>query len=189
MDALEERPGVRGAGRLLDLASGTGPISFALHRRFDEVWAVDQEPDMVGVARQKAEAAGIGNIRFLASAAEDLSEPEQSFDLVAIGNAFHRLRREAVAARVFRWLRPGRFLALVWGGSPWEGRALWQQAMSVTMQRWMTRVRADDRIPAGDDQAPRGPPGAARPSHAGVQLAGAYQFPTAHEWPLEALIG
>jgi hypothetical protein len=55
---------------------------------------------------------------------------------------------EVVAARVFRWLRPGRFLALVWGGSPWEGPAPWQQAMSATMQRWMTRVRADDRIPS-----------------------------------------
>jgi len=189
IDDLAERAGVSGEGRLLDLACGTGPISFALHRRFDEVWAVDQEPDMVGVARQKAEAAGIGNIRFLASAAEDLSAPEQSLDLVAIGNAFHRLRREAVAARVFRWLRPGRFLALVWGGSPWEGRALWQQAMSATMQRWMTRVRADDRIPAGYDQARQDRPDAAVLRESGFQLAGAYQFPTAHEWPLEALIG
>src|SRR5258708_9699968 len=104
IDDLAERAGVSGEGRLLDLACGTGPISFALHRRFDEVWAVDQEPDMVGVARQKAEAAGIGNIRFLASAAEDLSQPEQSFDLGAIGKAFHRLPPGAAAAPGFPWL-------------------------------------------------------------------------------------
>src|SRR5258708_37411382 len=110
----------------------------------------------------------MGSIRMLAWAAEDLYEPEQSFDLVAIGNAFHRLRREAVAARVFRWLRPGRFLALVWGGSPGEGRALWQQAMSATMQRWMTRGRPDDRIPAGDDQAPPRPAQPRAPRRASV---------------------
>src|SRR5258708_11649615 len=106
IDARGARAGVRGEGSLPTPAWGTGPISFALRRRFDEVWAVDQEPDMVGVARQKAEAAGIGNIPFLASAAEDLSEPEQSFDLVALGNAFHRPRPGGVAARRFPRLRP-----------------------------------------------------------------------------------
>src|SRR5260370_42712260 len=126
---LAERSEASGEGRLLALACGTGEISSALRRQFGQVWAVDQEPDMVGVAREKAEAAGIGNIRFLTSAAEDLSAPEQSFDLVAIGNAFHRLPRETVAARVFRWLRPGRFLAPGWGGSPWEGPAPRPQAM------------------------------------------------------------
>src|SRR5260370_26458752 len=108
---------------------------------------------MVGVAREKGEAAGIGNIRFLTSAAKDLSAPERSFDLVAIGNAFHRLPRETVAARVFRWLRPGRFLALAWGGSPWEGQAPWQQAMSATMERWQTRAQDRDRVPPGYERA------------------------------------
>jgi ubiquinone/menaquinone biosynthesis C-methylase UbiE len=46
-----------------------------------------------GVARQKATAAGIDSIHFEISAAEDLPAPENPFDLVAIGNAFHRRRR------------------------------------------------------------------------------------------------
>src|SRR5258708_13022268 len=121
IEEREEGGGVGGEGRPLALACGPGPISFALHRRFDEVWAVDQEPDMVGVARQKAEAAGIGNIRFLASAPEDLSEPEQSFDLVAIRKAFHRLPPGAAAAPVFPWLRPAPFPAPVWRASPSAG--------------------------------------------------------------------
>jgi ubiquinone/menaquinone biosynthesis C-methylase UbiE len=86
-----------------------------MNGRCREVWAVDQEPDMIDVARQKATAAGISSICFLTSAAEDLSAPDDSFDLIPIKNAFHRMQRESVAARVFRWLRPGQFIALLWG--------------------------------------------------------------------------
>ena len=46
-------------GRLLDLACGTGQLAFALRRWFGEVWAVDQEPDMVAVVRAKAAASGV----------------------------------------------------------------------------------------------------------------------------------
>ena len=98
IDDLAVRSGATGRGRLLDLACGTGQVTFALASRFGEVWAVDQEPDMTSLVRQKARSAGLGHIRVLTSAAEDLQAPEGFFDLVAIGNAFHRLPRAAVAA-------------------------------------------------------------------------------------------
>jgi ubiquinone/menaquinone biosynthesis C-methylase UbiE len=189
IDDLAERSGAAGEGRLLDLACGTGQLGFALHGRFEEVWAVDQEPGMVGVAREKAEAAGIGNIRFLTSAAEELSAPEESFDLVAIGNAFHRLRREATAANAFRWLRPGGFLALAWGGTPWEGKAPWQKAMSATLEQWMTRVEAHGRIPPEYGRVRREHPDLAILHESGFRLVGYYQFPAACEWTPEALTG
>ena len=55
---LAARTGADGTRRLLDLACGTGQVSFALRDRFAEIWAVDQEPGMIAVARQKAAAAG-----------------------------------------------------------------------------------------------------------------------------------
>ena len=45
---------VSGRGRLLDLACGTGQLTFPLRQRFADVRAVDQEPDMVEVVRVKA---------------------------------------------------------------------------------------------------------------------------------------
>ena len=51
-DDLAERSGAGSQGSLLDLACGPGLISFAMHGRFREVWAVDQEPGMIDVARQ-----------------------------------------------------------------------------------------------------------------------------------------
>jgi SAM-dependent methyltransferase len=182
---LTHRSGARGEGSLLDLGCGPGLISFAMHDQFSDILAVDQEPGMIEVARQKAKTAGITNIRFLVSAAEDLSVPGESFDLVAIGNAFHRMPRADVAARVLRWLRPGQFLALLWGGSPWEGPASWQQAMSATMARW----RADDRVPPryAENRSQRPDSGILR--DAGFQLAGCYQFSVSWDWTPEALIG
>jgi SAM-dependent methyltransferase len=189
IDDLAERSGASGAGRLLDLACGTGQLSFALRGRFGEIWAVDQEPDMIGVVREKAEAAGPGKIRPLISAAEDLAAPGESFDLVTIGNAFHRLRREAVAANVFRWLRPGRFLALAWGDSPWSGEEPWQQVLRATMQRWRTQAGAGSRIPPGHEQDRRERPDLAILRQAGLDVVGDFQFSATHDWTPDALVG
>lgn len=186
---LLERAEVDGTGRLLDLACGTGQISFALHRSFAEVWAVDQEPDMIRVGREKAAEAGVRNIRFLRSTAEDLRASEESFDLVALGNAFQRVRRETVARNARRWLRPGRYLALLWSESPWRGEAPWQQAMSATFDRWLTKVNAHDRVPAGWEQVRAERPDREVLQAAGFEVVGSYQFPMAYQWTPEALVG
>jgi SAM-dependent methyltransferase len=189
IDDLLTRANVSGDGRLLDLASGTGQISFAMRSSFSEVWAVDQEPDMVEVGQERAEEAGVHNIRFLTSSAEDLVAPENSFELVAIGNAFHRLRRETVAENARRWLQPGRYLALVWGWSPWQGEASWQRAMSATLDRWRTRLEVRDRIPSAWEQLRTVRPDRGVLQQAGFQVIGSYQFPTSHQWTPETLVG
>lgn len=71
IDDLLGRAEVGGEGRLLDLACGTGQISFAMHRSFGEVWAVDQEPEMIEFAQKKATEAGVRNITFVTSSAEE----------------------------------------------------------------------------------------------------------------------
>jgi SAM-dependent methyltransferase len=187
IDDLAARAGE--GGRLLDLACGTGQLSFALHARYREVWAVDQEPEMVDMVRRKAETAGIGNIRPLIATAEDLQAPGESFDLAAIGNAFHRLPRDRVAANVLRWLRPGGCLALVWGDSPWAGEEPWQRALAAAMQRWRARAGADGRVPAGSERDRRDRPDLAVLRQAGFEVDGSYQFTAAHEWTPDSLAG
>lgn len=189
IDDLLGRAEVSGEGRLLDLACGTGQISFGMHRSFEEVWAVDQEPDMIGVGREKAEESGVRNVRFVTSTAEDLVAPEASFHLVAIGNAFQRLRRDIVARNTRRWLRPGGYLALVWSESPWHGEAPWQQAMTTTFDRWMTRMSAQDRVPAGWEKVRAERPDREVLQAAGFEMVGSFEFPVAHQWTPAALIG
>lgn len=189
VDDMLRRTAATGSGVLLDLACGTGQVAFALAGSFGEVWAVDQEPDMIRVVRKKAEDARVGNIRCLVSAAEDLELPADSCELVTIGNAFHRLRREVVALSALGWLQPGRCLALLWGGTPWRGEAPWQKTMSATLDRWMSKMRAQARIPAGLEQMRRKRPDVVVLRECGFEVVGAYEFPTEHEWTLETLVG
>lgn len=84
LDDILGRVGLNGRGRLLDLACGTGQIAFALADAFAEVWAVDQEPDMISLVRDKAVAAGAGHVRPVVSAVRPAAD--------------HRLRLRAVPA-------------------------------------------------------------------------------------------
>ena len=178
---LLARTGVRGGGRLLDLACGTGQIAFAMREAFAEVWAVDQEPDMVAFARAKA----AGGIRCVAAAAEEVDLPDAALDLVAIGNAFHRLRRDAVAGRVFRWLRPGGCLALLWSDAPHLGDAPWQRALAATFDWWTP----PGRVPQGWDEPQRARPDVEVLRAAGFVAEGRHSFPTPHRWTIEGLTG
>jgi len=190
IDDLAVRTGADGTGRLLDLACGTGQVCFALRGRFAEIWAVDQEPDMISLARQKAAAlSDRPRFEFRTEAAENLAAPENSFDLVAMGNAFHRLRRDAVAARVLRWLRPGGYLALLWGGGPNEGDAPWQQALRDETRRWQQRPGAEERVPAGyeADRAARADAGILRA--AGFEIVGRKEYPVSQVWTAAQIAG
>src|ERR1700677_3284794 len=123
-------------GRLLDLACGTGQLTFPLLRSFSEAWAVDQEPDMVQAVRAKATAAGAGNVRPVVANAETLDAEPDYFDLTVIGNAFHRLDRDLVANRIRGWHRPGGCLALCWSSGLWAGEEDWQRALAATVDSW-----------------------------------------------------
>ena len=148
LDDLRARVPITGRGRLLDLACGTGQIAFALAPDFAEVWGVDQEEESIAFATEKARRSGVRNAHWIAATAEDVLL-EGRFELIAIGNAFHRLHRHRVAERSRSQLSVGGCLALLWGGSPWSGSEPWQRMMDETLERWMHAVGAADRVPAG----------------------------------------
>jgi len=188
IDNLTARVGVDGSGRLLDLACGTGHVAFALRGSFAEIWANDQEPDMIAVAARKA-AGDSARFRFRTGAAEELDLPPGAFDLVTIGNAFHRLPRDLVAANVRRWLRPGGYLALLWGGSPYDGNAPWQQTLQVVMDRWQHRNGADERIPVGYDAARHARPDLHILAAAGFDICASLHATVTHAWTLDEIAG
>jgi SAM-dependent methyltransferase len=187
---LSARTGSAGGGRLLDLACGTGQVAFALSAGFAEVWALDQEPGMIDVAREKAARSGeSARFRFVTGAAEELAAPAGHFDLVTIGNAFHRLPRAVVARAIVGWLRPGGYLALLWGGSPWLGDEPWQHALTTTMDRWQSRPGAYERIPAGYAEARDARTDAQILTEAGFEVMGRYSFIVKRDWTAAEIAG
>jgi SAM-dependent methyltransferase len=183
------RTQIREPGRLLDLACGTGHLAFALRRWFGEVWAADQEPDMAAFVAAKAAAQDAADIRPVASRAESLDAPPGYFDLVVIGNAFHRLDRDGVAALVRRWLKPGGSLALCWSSGPAAGPADWQQALAAALDEWTVALGAADRVPADWDRGQRLRPDPQVLAEAGFEVAGRHEFPVEHRWSVAELAG
>src|SRR4051794_36954666 len=94
-----------------------------------------RSPDMVRVVEEKAKRGG-QRIRAIVSSAEGLDAPPEFFDLITIGNAFHRLDRDLVARRAFQWLRPGGHLAVCWSDPPWTGPAEWQLLLGAIVDDW-----------------------------------------------------
>jgi ubiquinone/menaquinone biosynthesis C-methylase UbiE len=188
LDDLRIRARITGAGRLLDLACGTGQITFGLRSSFTEVWAVDQEPEMVEFARAKARSDGVDNVRWIAGRAEDV-DAEGSFELVAIGNAFHRLPRRAVAESARRGLVAGGHLALLWSNPPWDGNQEWQRVMADAMRDWTREAKATDRVPANLFRHLAEEPHTTVLASAGFTAVGQFDFEIPYDWSVETLTG
>jgi SAM-dependent methyltransferase len=113
-DVLTRELGLDGTGRLLDVGCGPGILAVRLASLFDEVVALDPDPDMLTEARKAAAHAGIGNIRWVQALAEDLPEAAPGpYGLVTFGQSFHWTDEHRVAEVVYDMLAPGGAMALV----------------------------------------------------------------------------
>lgn len=189
IEHLIKQAAVSGHGRLLDLACGTGQLTFPLRQRFAEVWAVDREPDMVEAVRAKADAMEAANIHPIAADGETLDAEPGYFELAVIGNAFHRLHRDLVAARLFRWLRPGGWVALCWSHGPEAGDEPWQRAFAALLGSWRETLGAEGRVPANWARPRRRRPDHEVLSAAGFEVAGRKEFTVGHRWSLREVAG
>lgn len=185
---LRARVPIDATSRVLDLACGTGQIAFALAADVAEVWAVDQEAESVELVAYKAQRLGAANIQYRAASAETVTL-DGAFDLVAIGNAFHRLDRAAVATRIVGHLSACGCVALVWGETPWRGDRPWQRVLDETLVRWRDALGARDRVPAGWEEAIDRDPHEQVLRRAGLTYEGMFEFSSVERWSVESLIG
>ena len=185
---LVSRASLDGTGRLLDVACGTGQLAFTLQPFVADVLGIDQEQDMVDYASKKALERGLRNTRWGSGRAEEFTATEP-FDLVTVGNAFHRLRRGDVARRARQWLVPGGHLALVWSSGCQSGPARWQRVLDDCANEWAARVGENDRVPAGWELELEREPHAAVLSAAGFDIVGSYEFADVHDWAVDELLG
>lgn len=108
--------GIRPGEIVLDLATGTGITAIAARERGAEVTGVDLTPELLAVARSKANEAGLGDIDFREGDAEELPFADAAFDVV-VSTCGHMFAPDQpkVAAELARVTRPGgRVVFLAW---------------------------------------------------------------------------
>jgi len=97
------------AGQLLDIACGTGDLSFTLSRRFPkaEVSGLDFVPEMIEAAQRKNLRRGT-EIEFTVGDALELPYPDSSFDACTIAFGFRNIPdKQRALDEMIRVLRPG----------------------------------------------------------------------------------
>ena len=174
--------------RLIDLACGTGRVALALAPFFEEVSAIDIEPEMVAVARRRAEEIAASNVRWFVGKAEEWEASEGHYHLVTIGEAFHRLDRVQVAQRAYKWLAPGGYLVTLGGESFLDGTAPWRIVVRDVVQAFVgepaRRLGAPNALLSqeieDENSALRG---------AGFTNVRAETFEATHQWELDDLLG
>lgn len=93
---------------LLEFGCGTGGTAIAHAPFVRHIRAIDFSQAMLGIARDKARAAGIGNVAFEKADIGDLAVADGTYDMVLGLSILHLLpNRDAVLAKVHRMLKPG----------------------------------------------------------------------------------
>jgi enediyne biosynthesis protein CalE5 len=106
--------------RVLDIATGAGDPALTVARvvgQSGSVVGIDQAPQMLAAARERAHAAGLSNVTFIEGNAQTLDLPPQSFDaIVSRWGLMFFLPLVPALAGFRRVLRPNGYLAAaVWG--------------------------------------------------------------------------
>ncbi|MCI0440082.1 MAG: class I SAM-dependent methyltransferase [Chloroflexi bacterium] len=147
LEAIASRFRLDGTGRMLDIGCGTGQLAVPLAPRFEEVVALDPEPEMLAEGKRQAEEKGIGNVRWIQGGSSDLPRfnPELgAFRLVTMGNSFHWMDRDATLAALAEMVVPEGGIAVI-GGSPgggvWEAEFGWKKVARNVIQQWVGQQR------------------------------------------------
>jgi demethylmenaquinone methyltransferase/2-methoxy-6-polyprenyl-1,4-benzoquinol methylase len=128
VDAVRPEPGQR----ILDVATGTGMVAFALAARGAEVTALDQSEAMLAVARSRYAGAGAGaggQISFITGEAEHLPFEDASFDALTFTYLLRYVDDPAATlTELARVVRPGGRIGMVEFGVPENPalRRLWR---------------------------------------------------------------
>ncbi len=140
---MRERFGLDGRGRLLDLGCGPGSITTPLAHLFEEVVAVDQEPEMLAEAARIARERGVTNIQWRCARAEDLDDSIGRFRVVSAGNSFHWMDRERVLDFVYPIIERGGGIAVVGQGAgiPPPPPVPWRVAITEVIERYLGSER------------------------------------------------
>lgn len=185
LDDLRKRANVSGSGRLLDLGCGPGRVALPLARHVRAVVAVDLEPEMIEVGKEEAARLGMTNVEWRVGRAEEVNAPAGEFDLITMGESFHRFNQPVILGKVLGWLRPGGCLAGMGCRNVWNGSEPWHDVLRAVRDRWKPGPAASGHPSVPKHELRYGQ----IMSEAGFEDLGDHEFRIPHIWTVESLIG
>jgi SAM-dependent methyltransferase len=136
---LVDLAAVRPGSRVLDVAAGYGEPALTAARRTGpegHVVATDISAEMLAFGRERAAAAGFGNVEFVEADASSLDFAQGSFDAaVSRWGIIFEPDAELAAARIRGFLKPGGRMAIASWGEPDQVPFL-SIPMRTTMRRF-----------------------------------------------------
>lgn len=123
VDAILQRLRLGDDAVAVDLGAGTGQVAVPLADRIATVWAVDPEPAMLVLLRERTLHEAVDNVLCVLASDRDLGAlirglGEGRCDLVTIANALHWMDAPEVFGACHRLLRPGGGVAVITHGVP-----------------------------------------------------------------------
>ena len=117
-----ERLGIEPDAEVVDLCCGDGLFTIPLARMVRHVAAIDLDPAMLALARDRAFAERLTNCTFTGGDAYDLAKLVGHVDWVLVANTFHGVPdKTRLAGAVAAVLEPGgRFVVINWHRRPRE---------------------------------------------------------------------
>jgi demethylmenaquinone methyltransferase / 2-methoxy-6-polyprenyl-1,4-benzoquinol methylase len=139
--ALVSAVGPQPGQRILDVATGTGMVAFALALRGSEVVGLDQSPPMLAAAQAKLRAAPelAARMRFASGQAEEMPFADGEFDALTFTYLLRYVDdREATMRELARVVKPGGRIGMLEFGVPASAplRALWRAHTRMVLP-WM----------------------------------------------------
>jgi SAM-dependent methyltransferase len=158
LDDLADRLGLGMDALAIDLGAGTGQVALPLAARVGAVLAMEPEPAMAALLRQRTLERQIRNVLTLLASDGDL--PAVAFplgggavSLVTIANALHWMDAPRVFAACHGLLRSGGGVAVITHGVPlWLGQTDWAQSLRRFLESWTGRTVSGT---CGTDEASR----------------------------------
>jgi SAM-dependent methyltransferase len=101
LDAMNIRPGMK----IADIGAGVGYMSLRMAKRVGptgRIYAVDVQPGMLELLRQRAAAENISNVQPILGEVADPKLPAGQMDIVLMVDVYHELSQPQVMARKIR---------------------------------------------------------------------------------------
>lgn len=134
---------LNGGGRLLDLGCGTGQLAIPLAKYFEEVIAMDPDPEMLRVGKIQAKKVGVRNIKWVLGADRDVTTKMGIFHLVTMGSSFHWMNQPVLLRILDKVIDPrgGIVISTNVGVNVWNPHYPWQETVKSVIQKHLGEKR------------------------------------------------